>query len=136
MFSDYGQVLVFMLLALAFVAVAFIAAKIIGPKIPAKGKYITYECGEDTVGDTWIKFNIRFYVTALIFIIFDVEIVFLFPWAVVFKEIGMLAFIEMAVFLLILIVGFIYVWVNGDLQWDKPQPVIPKLEREIFKAEK
>ena len=136
MFSDYGQVFVFMIFAIGFVAFAIVSAKIVGPKNPSKGKYSTYECGEDTVGDTWIKFNIRFYVTALIFIIFDVEIVFLFPWAVVFKEIGMLAFIEMAVFLIILIVGFIYVWANGDLQWDKPQPVIPKLERQIFKADK
>lgn len=134
MFSDYGQVFVFLIFAIGFVAIALISAKIVSPKRPTKGKYKTYECGEDTVGDTWVKFNIRFYITALIFIIFDVEIVFLFPWAVVFKEMGMIAFIEMAMFLLILIVGLVYVWAKGDLQWDKPQPVIPKLEREIFKA--
>lgn len=134
MYSDYGQVLIFLIFALGFVAIALVSAWIVSPKRPTKGKYTTYECGEDTVGETWVKFNIRFYVTALIFIIFDVEIVFLFPWAVVFKEIGMLAFIEMAVFLLILIVGLIYVWAKGDLQWDKPQPEIPKLDREIFKA--
>jgi NADH-quinone oxidoreductase subunit A len=134
MFSDYGQVFIFLIFALGFVAIALISAKIVSPKRPTKGKYATYECGEDTVGETWIKFNIRFYVTALIFIIFDVEIVFLFPWAVVFKEMGLIAFLEMAVFLLILIIGLVYVWVKGDLKWDKPQPVIPKLEREIFKA--
>ena len=136
MLSDFGQVLVFMLVSLAFVAFAFVFARLVGPKYPSKGKSSTYECGEETVGDTWIKFNIRFYVVALIFIIFDVEIVFLFPWAIVFKEMGMLAFLEMVVFLLILIIGFIYVIANGDLHWDKPQPIIPKLERQIFNSGK
>lgn len=135
MLTDFGQVLIFMILALAFVAVAFIAARLIAPKIPSKGKYSTYECGEDTIGETWLRFNIRFYVVALIFIIFDVEIVFLFPWAVVFKELGLIAFIEMAIFLIILIIGFIYAYVKGDLYWDKPRPVIPKLDRQIFKSE-
>ena len=136
MLSDYGQVIVFLLVSLAFVAIAFIFARLVGPKYPSKGKDSTYECGEETVGDTWIKFNIRFYVVALIFIIFDVEIIFLFPWAIVFKEMGMLAFLEMAVFLLILIVGFIYLIAKGDLHWDKPRPIIPKLERQIFNSGK
>lgn len=135
MLTDFGQVLIFMILALAFVAIAFIAARLIAPKIPSKGKYSTYECGEDTIGETWLRFNVRFYVVALIFIIFDVEIVFLFPWAVVFKELGLIAFIEMAIFLIILIIGFIYAYVKGDLYWDKPRPVIPKLDRQIFKSE-
>jgi NADH-quinone oxidoreductase subunit A len=76
-----------------------------------------YECGEDPVGDTHIKFNARFYVIALIFLIFDVEIVFLFPWAVVFRQIGVLAFVEMFIFIGILLVGLAYVWAKGDLEW-------------------
>ncbi|MCX7833656.1 MAG: NADH-quinone oxidoreductase subunit A [Ignavibacteria bacterium] len=135
MLADYAQILVFMIVAVGFVAIAFIAALLIAPKRPSSFKNTTYECGEDTVGDTWVRFNVRFYVVALIFIIFDVEIIFLFPWAVVFKELGMFAFIEMAIFLIILIFGFIYALAKGDLRWDKPEPVIPKLERQTFKAE-
>lgn len=135
MFSDYGQILVFMLVAIAFVLIAFITAIILSPRKPNISKDATYECGEETVGDTWLRFNFRFYVVALIFIIFDVEIIFLFPWAVVFKELGMFAFLEMVVFLFILILGFVYAWAKGDLVWDKPAPVIPKLERQIFKAD-
>ncbi len=135
MLSDFGQVLIFMIISIGFVAIAVISGKIIGPRFASKGKDSTYECGEDTVGDTWVRFNFRYYVVALIFIIFDVEIVFLFPWAVVFKQMGLLAFIEMAIFLFILIVGFIYAYAKGDLYWDKPQPIVPKLDRQIFKSE-
>ncbi len=136
MLSDFGQILVFMIIAVVFVAFALLASKVLSPKRPSKEKLSTYECGENTIGETWLKFNVRFYVVALIFIIFDVEIVFLFPWAVVFSEMGMIAFVEMAVFLIILIFGFIYVLAKGDLYWDKPKPVIPKLEREIFNSQK
>jgi len=135
MLSDFGQVFLFLVFSIGFVIICIVASKIVAPKKPSKGKFTTYECGEDTEGETWIRFNIRYYVVALIFIIFDVEIIFLFPWAVVFKSMGMIAFIEMAIFLIILIVGFIYVYIKGDLQWDKPQPVIPKLDRQVFKSE-
>lgn len=135
MLTNFGQVLIFMIISIAFVGVAIVAGKIVGPRFAQKSKDSTYECGEETIGETWLRFNFRYYVVALIFIIFDVEVVFLFPWAVVFKEIGMLAFIEMAIFLIILIVGFIYAYAKGDLYWDKPQPIIPKLERQIFKSE-
>jgi NADH-quinone oxidoreductase subunit A len=91
----------------------------------------TYECGEDPVGDTRIRFNIRFYVIALIFLIFDVEVVFLFPWALVYKELGWLAFVEMLVFLAILFVGYAYLWRKGDLDWDKPAPRIPRYEKGV-----
>ena len=80
---------------------------------------MSYECGEIPDGSAWVKFNIRFYVIALIFLIFDVEIVFLFPWAVVYQELGLLAFIEAFLFVLILVVGFIYIWAKGDLDWVK-----------------
>lgn len=80
---------------------------------------MSYECGEIPEGSAWVQFNIRFYVIALIFLIFDVEIVFLFPWAVVYQELGLLAFVEAFLFVLILVIGFIYVWVKGDLDWVK-----------------
>ena len=77
------------------------------------------DCGEEPEGSAWLQFNIRFYVIALIFLIFDVEVIFLFPWAVVYKEMGLLAFIEMGIFLFILIIGLAYVWKKGDLDWVK-----------------
>jgi NADH-quinone oxidoreductase subunit A len=91
----------------------------------------TYECGEVPLGDTRVRFNIRFYVVALIFLIFDVEVVFLFPWATVFKNLGWFAFFEMLVFLLILFVGYAYVWRKGDLDWDKPAPKIAQYEQGV-----
>ena len=89
------------------------------PKNKSYDKLTTYECGEDVEGPAWVKFNIRFYVVALIFIIFDVEAVFFFPWAVVYKELGLFAFIEMLIFMTILSLGLAYVWVKGDLEWVK-----------------
>ena len=82
-------------------------------------KLLSYECGELPEGSAWVKFNIRFYIIALIFIIFDVEVIFMFPWAVVFQDLGLLAFIEMMLFLAILLVGFAYVWAKSDLDWVK-----------------
>ena len=135
MLTQFGQILVFLLLAVIFVFIGLLTARIVSPHNPTKEKRITYECGEDIIGPSWIKFNIRFYVIALIFVVFDVEVVFLFPWAVVFQSMGMFAFIEMLVFLVILAVGFIFVWARGDLEWVRPQPEIPQLNRSIIKAE-
>lgn len=126
--TQFGQILVFIILSVVFVLAGIIAAKIISPKKITKEKLITYECGETPVGEAWVKFNIRFYIIALVFIVFDVEVVFLFPWAVVFKNMGIIAFIEMFIFLGILFIGFIYLWARGDLEWVRPRPVIPKLE--------
>jgi len=123
--TEFGKVLIFFIVGVIFVAAGLVFAWLIRPSRPYPGKLATYECGEEPIGDSWIKFNIRFYVIALIFLIFDVEVVFLFPWAVVFQGLGLYAFIEMAVFLAILLVGYAYVWVKGDLDWDKPAPFIP-----------
>jgi NADH:ubiquinone oxidoreductase subunit 3 (subunit A) len=90
---------------------------VIRPSRFSEEKLTTYECGENPQGSAWIQFNIRFYVFALIFIVFDVETVFLLPWAVVFKELGVLAFVEGLVFIFILMVGLGYVWRKGDLEW-------------------
>lgn len=120
MLFDFASALIFMLTAAAFIVVSLIISRLIQPRHPSPGKLATYECGELPVGNSWIQFNIRFYVIALIFIIFDVEIVFLFPWAVAFKDLGLFAFVEMAIFVVILLVGLAYVWRKGDLEWDKP----------------
>jgi NADH-quinone oxidoreductase subunit A len=128
MITDFGRVLIFFLIGVIFVAGGLVAASLIRPKRWYPGKLTSYECGEEPVGDSWIRFNIRFYVVALIFLIFDVEIVFLVPWAVVYQKLGSFSFIEMMIFIAILGVGYAYVWVKGDLDWDKPQPYIPSVE--------
>jgi len=107
-------------LAIALVIVPLILQSLISPKNNKGGdKLLSYECGELPEGSAWVKFNIRFYIIALIFIIFDVEVIFMFPWAVVFQDLGLLAFVEMMLFLSILLVGFAYVWVKSDLDWVK-----------------
>ncbi len=119
MYRDFGTVFLFVIIGAVLLIVALLLAKLLSPSRPSKNKLSTYECGEEAEGSTWVQFNIRYYVIALIFIIFDVEVLFLFPWAVVYKDLGWLAFIEMAIFLLILIVGLIYIWRKRDLDWVK-----------------
>ena len=119
MYRDFGTVLVAAILGIIMVAVPLIVQSLVAPSKKSKEKLETYECGEESEGSAWLQFNIRFYVIALIFLIFDVEVVFLFPWAVVFKDLGLLAMVEMAIFLIILIVGLAYVWVKADLNWVK-----------------
>ncbi|MBU0529933.1 NADH-quinone oxidoreductase subunit A [bacterium] len=119
MYRDFGTVFLFIIIGAVLLTAALLLAKILSPSRPSKNKLSTYECGEEAEGFAWVQFNIRYYVIALIFIIFDVEVLFLFPWVVVYKDLGWLAFIEMAIFLLILIIGLIYVWKKGDLNWIK-----------------
>ena len=119
MYRDFGTVFLFVIIGAVLLTVALLLAKLISPSRPSKNKLSTYECGEEAEGSAWVTFNIRYYVIALVFIIFDVEVLFLFPWAVVYKDLGWLAFIEMAIFLFILIVGLVYVWRKGDLDWVK-----------------
>jgi NADH-quinone oxidoreductase subunit A len=131
MITDFGRVLIFLIVGVVFVAGGMIVAWLLRPSRPYPSKLATYECGEVPVGDTRVRFNVRFYVVALIFLIFDVEVVFLFPWAVVYKNLGWFAFIEMLVFLGILFVGYAYVWRKGDLDWDKPAPKVPRYEKGV-----
>ncbi|MEW5974726.1 MAG: NADH-quinone oxidoreductase subunit A [Acidobacteriota bacterium] len=121
MLLQYANVLVFLTVGVLFLVVSLVLSSLIRPKNPTEEKLMPYECGENPVGSPWIQFNIRFYVFALIFIIFDVEIAFLVPWAVVFKNIGPIAFIEGLIFIAILAVGLAYVWAKGDLQWVRPE---------------
>ena len=123
MYTDFLPVPIYAVLVVALVALPLVIQYIVSPRHNKGGEKLTsYECGEVPEGSAWVKFNVRFYVIALIFIIFDVEVIFLFPWAVVFQSLvdsglGFLAFIEMFIFVLILIIGFAYVWVKGDLDW-------------------
>jgi NADH:ubiquinone oxidoreductase subunit 3 (subunit A) len=114
-------VLLFLVIGFIFLSITLILSRLIQSKgLAGPDKYMSYECGEVPEGSAWIRFNIRFYVLALIFIIFDVEVVLLLPWAVVFKKFGGFAFIEGLIFMVILAVGLAYVWKKGDLEWVKP----------------
>ena len=128
MLTEFGKIFIFMLVAGLFVVVAVIAAKFIRPARPTHEKLLTYECGEDTIGTPWVKFNIRFYVVALIFLIFDVEVVLLIPWALVYKQFGLGGFLVGAIFLLLLGLGMAYEWRKGDLEWVKAKVIPPTLK--------
>ena len=120
MYQDFLPIIIFIVLAAVLIGLPLVLQYLLSPRNNKGGeKLISYECGELPEGSAWVKSNILFYVIALIFLIFDVEIVFLFPWAVVYQELGLLAFIEAFLFVLILVVGFIYIWAKGDLDWVK-----------------
>jgi NADH-quinone oxidoreductase subunit A len=124
MLFSFASVLMFMVVGFVLLVFVLWLSRLIQPMgKPGPDTYIPYECGEVPEGTAWIRFNIRFYVFALVFIIFDVEIVFLMPWAVVFKQLGSFAFLEGLVFIGILVVGLAYVWKKGDLEWVKPSDV-------------
>lgn len=115
--AEYLAVLIFLLAGTGIVLFAFLMARLIRPHNPYPLKGITYECGEDPISDSFIQFNNRFYMFALIFVIFDVEAVFLFPWAVAFGQLGLYALVEMIIFILILFYGIYYAWKKGALKW-------------------
>ena len=119
MYNDFAPILIFGILSVAIIVIALILQKILAPSNKGELKNSIYECGEEIEIDARAQFNIRFYVVALIFLIFDVEVVLLFPWAVVFKDLGMVAFVEMIIFLGMLTIGLIAVWRRGDLDWVK-----------------
>jgi len=125
--AQHSAVFSFLLVGVLFMAVNLVLWHILRPRRFSEEKLTTYECGEDPTGNAWVQFNIRFYVFALIFIIFDVEVVFLLPWAVVFKEIGFLAFAEGLVFIAILVAALAYVWRKGDLEWVRSEDRAPRL---------
>ncbi len=121
MLTDFGFVFIFLTLAVLFVAFSLFLSRILRPKVYDPVKLSTYECGEELLGPSWVQFNVRFYIIALIFIIFEVEVVVMYPWAVVFKELGLLAFVEMLIFIAVLLVGVAYAWKAGYLEWVKPK---------------
>ena len=115
----FATVLVFILLGIGFVAFTLFLSKLMRPYAPGAEKASIYECGERPIGSPWIKFNIRFYVVALIFVVFDVEIVLLYPWATIYKEMGVVSFVYLLIFLVSLVEALAYVWKKGDLEWVK-----------------
>ena len=116
--ADYFSILIFMSVAFGISLLLVLLSFFWGPNRPDKEKLSPYECGFEAFSDARMKFDVRFYLVAILFIIFDLEIAFLFPWAVSLKEIGLYGFFSMMVFLAILIVGFIYEWRKGALEWE------------------
>ncbi|MGZ3926764.1 MAG: NADH-quinone oxidoreductase subunit A [Mucilaginibacter sp.] len=138
--SEFGKILIFLITGILMVGFAFFVTRLLAPNNPNPEKLTSYECGEETTGSAWMPFNSRFYVIAIIFLLFDVEMVFILPWATVFgnneliqadKRWGWLSLTEMFIFLGMLILGLAYVWVKGDLDWIKPSPIKPTVDTQI-----
>jgi NADH-quinone oxidoreductase subunit A len=118
MLENYLPILIFIILGVLFGAVPILLGYVLGPNKPDSEKLSPYECGFEAFEDSRMKFDVRFYLVAILFIIFDLEIAFLFPWAVVLEDIGWFGFFAMVVFLGILVIGFIYEWFKGALEWE------------------
>jgi NADH-quinone oxidoreductase subunit A len=118
MLLEYLPIFIFLVFALIFATIMLGIGFTFGPHNPDAEKNSPYECGFEAFEDSRMKFDIRYYLVAILFIIFDLEIAFLFPWAIVIHDIGIYGLISMAIFLFILIIGFIYEWKKGALEWD------------------
>lgn len=138
--SEYGKILLIAIIGALLVCATIFLARFISPKKPNPIKLSTYECGEQPTGSAWVQINPRFYVIALVFLLFDVELIFVFPWATVFGDAELVAadgrwgwftLVEMAIFLGILVVGLLYVWKRGDIAWVKPQHQRPTVKTGI-----
>ncbi|GAW92848.1 NADH-quinone oxidoreductase subunit A [Calderihabitans maritimus] len=117
MLKQFAGIGIFFLVGAVFPLVIFAVSWLVRPKRPSPQKLSTYECGLETQGPTWVQFKISYFLYALIFLLFDVETVFLYPWAVKFQVLGLFAFIEMLIFIAILVIGLWYAWKEGALEW-------------------
>jgi len=115
--NDWLFIGVFLVLAPIFPIIALLIPRLIAPRKSNQLKSNTYECGIETVGDTWVQFKVQYYIFALVFLVFDVELVFLFPWAVAFDKLALFAVLEGILFILILVSGLLYIWRKGALEW-------------------
>ncbi|RMF44077.1 MAG: NADH-quinone oxidoreductase subunit A [Deltaproteobacteria bacterium] len=118
MLDSYLPILVLIVIAVAFAVGSVIMSRLIGQKKPGEVKLAPYECGMPPVGSARERLSIKFYIIAMLFIVFDIEAVFLYPWAVMFKRLGLFGFVEMGVFIIILLIGYVYVWKKGALEWE------------------
>ena len=117
MLANYAFVGVFLLAALSFPVVPLVLARFLRPSRPTPIKQSTYECGLEAIGSIWVQFKVQYYLYALAFVIFDVEVIFLYPWAIAFNQLGLFALVEMIIFLAILTFGLVYAWRKGALEW-------------------
>jgi NADH:ubiquinone oxidoreductase subunit 3 (subunit A) len=115
--TAYGYVAILLLVAIGFGILPLLIAMVIRPKRPNAVKLSTYECGLETIGPTWVQFHVGFYLYALVFVIFDVETVFLYPWAVAYGQLGLFALVEMFIFVALLVIGLLYAWRKRALVW-------------------
>ena len=115
--NEWSFIGAFLAIAWVFPLAPILIARLLAPRRPSPLKLDTYECGVETVGDTWIQFKVQYYLVALVFLIFDIEMVLLFPWAVAYNELGMFAFLAGAIFILLLLEGLFYAWRKGALEW-------------------
>jgi NADH-quinone oxidoreductase subunit A len=115
--SQYAFVGVFVIVAFALPIIGLVVAWLLRPKKPNPAKNSTYECGMETIGDTWVQFKAQYYLYALVFVVFDVEAIFVFPWAVAYNQLGLYALVEMILFVGILVGGLLYAWRKGALEW-------------------
>ena len=114
---SYIPILIFFVVAVLFPVVSLLLARVVRPDNPNRVKNDAYECGVETGGEPRQRYSIRYYVIAVLFVVFDVETVFLFPWAVKYEALGLFGFVEMVVFLAILVIGYLYAWKKGALEW-------------------
>ena len=139
--SEFGEILLFIIGGIVFVIFSFTISALLRPNRPNPQKLSSYESGEEAVGNAWTQFNVRFYIIALIFILFEAEIIFLFPWSTVFADKklieqtngmwGWFALWEAIIFILILALGLVYAWVHGHLDWIKPKPEQPNYQSPV-----
>jgi NADH-quinone oxidoreductase subunit A len=115
---EYVAILIYIAIAIAFAGFSILASHLLGQKKPSPIKQSPYECGMTTVGPTYGRIPIKYYIIALLFLLFDIEVVFLYPLAVVFKEMKIFGFVSMAVFVAILLVAYLYIWKKGALEWE------------------
>jgi NADH:ubiquinone oxidoreductase subunit 3 (subunit A) len=115
--SQYAFIVVFAIVAVALPVIGLVISWLIRPKKPNPAKNATYECGMETIGDTWVQFKAQYYLYALVFVVFDVEAIFVFPWAVAYNKLGLYALVEMVLFVLILLGGLLYAWQKKALEW-------------------
>ncbi|MEM6264562.1 MAG: NADH-quinone oxidoreductase subunit A [Bacteroidota bacterium] len=136
----FGQILVYLLGGAGIFSLLLLVVKLLAPDRPNPEKNTSYECGEDAIGSGIVQFNPRFYLIGLIFLIFDLEVIFIFPLALVYADPelvnqipgwGILALAEIGIFIGILLVGFAYVWVKGDLDWVIPSPITPEIDQPV-----
>jgi len=118
MLAEYFPILLFLIVALGIGVAPLVLGKLLGPDRPDPEKLSPYECGFEAFEDARMKFDVRYYLVAILFILFDLEIAFLFPWASVINDIGLPGFFAMMLFLAILVVGFVYEWMKGALEWE------------------
>ena len=118
MLAEYWPILLFLVAATALGLVLLAVGTVLGPKSPDTRKRSAYECGFEAFEDARMKFDVRYYLIAILFIAFDLEIAFVFPWAVIFRSLGVVGLVEMGIFLGLLVLGFVYAWKKGALEWE------------------